>query len=134
MVTTFSRRSGGSNPPRVVVAQRPESSAGAPTVVALAGELDTAALGVLIDTFDDAIARDESDVVVDLAGVDFIGAAWIGTLVRTRGELRAQDRELMVRSPSRVAHRLLDLCGLSSLIESTRAGDPGRGPVNVASA
>ena len=50
--------------------------------------------------------------------VDFIGATWIGTLVRSRALLHAQDRELTVRSPSRVVHRLLDLCGLSYLIET----------------
>ena len=134
MVTTFSRRSGGSNPPRVVVAHRAESPVDAPTVVALGGDLDAAALDVLVDTFDDAIGRDGSDVVVDLADVDFIGAAWIGALVRTVGVLRAQDRELMVRSPSRVAHRLLDLCGLSYLIESARSGEPGPGSVDAAPA
>ena len=69
------------------------------------------------NTFDDAIAQDDSDVVVDLAEVEFIGAAWIGTFVRSRACLAAQDRELTLRSPSRVVYRLLDLCGLSYLIE-----------------
>ena len=55
------------------------------TVVALGGELDAAALSSLVESFDDAIEQDDSDVVIDLAGVDFIGAAWIGTFVRSRG-------------------------------------------------
>lgn len=91
----------------------------APTVVALRGEFDAAALNSLFESFDDALTHDDSDVVVDLAQVDFIGATWIGTLVRSRAWLHAQDRELTVRSPSRVVHRLLDLCGLSYLIESS---------------
>ena len=90
------------------------------------GELDAAALNSLVETFDDAIAHDDSDVVVDLADVDFIGAAWIGTLVRSRASLHAQDRELTVRSPSRVVHRLLDLCGLSYLIEPSAASSVAR--------
>ena len=87
-------------------------------VVSLRGELDSAALNSLVDEFSDALAGDDADVVVDLADVEFIGAAWIGTLVRSRAVLRAQDRDLTVRSPSRVVFRLLDLCGLSYLIES----------------
>ncbi len=87
------------------------------TVVELGGELDAAALNRLVETFDDAIARDHSDVVVDLAQVEFIGAAWIGTLVRSRARLEAQHRELTLRSPPRVVHRLLELCGLAYLIE-----------------
>ena len=58
---------------------------------------------------------------IDLAGVEFIGAAWIGTFVRSRAYLAAQDRALTLRSPSRVANRLLDLCGLSYLVEPTIA-------------
>jgi anti-anti-sigma factor len=89
------------------------------TVVALGGELDAAALSSLVESFDDAIEQDDSDVVIDLAGVDFIGAAWIGTFVRSRAYLATQDRALTLRAPSRVANRLLDLCGLTYLVEPT---------------
>ncbi len=87
------------------------------TVVVLGGELDAAALSLLVESFDDAIGRDGSDVVVDLAEVEFIGAGWIGTLVRSRARLEAQDRALTLRAPPRVVHRLLELCGLGYLIE-----------------
>jgi anti-anti-sigma factor len=95
------------------------------TVVALGGELDAAALSSLEVLFDDAIERDDSDVVIDLAGVDFIGAAWIGTFVRRRAYLATQDRALTLRAPSRVANRLLDLCGLAYLIEPAPGSVPG---------
>jgi anti-anti-sigma factor len=87
------------------------------TIVALRGELDAAALYSLVECFDDAIDADGSDIVVDLAAVEFIGAAWIGTLVRGRARLEAQDRELTLRSVPLVLHRLLELCGLAYLIE-----------------
>jgi anti-anti-sigma factor len=87
------------------------------TIVALRGELDAAALNSLVESFDDAIDADRSDIVVDLAAVEFIGAAWIGTLVRGRARLEAQDRELTLRSVPLVLHRLLELCGLAYLIE-----------------
>lgn len=126
MVTVVVPKYSAANRPCVIVSNPGSESLDAtPTVVALTGELDAAALNSLLQTFDDAIARDDSDVVVDLADVQFIGAAWIGTLVRSRARLQAQDREMTVRSPSRVVNRLLDLCGLSYLIESTGTAGPG---------
>jgi anti-anti-sigma factor len=137
MATTVAPRFSVANLPRVIVSKQLEPvevspTVISPTVVSLTGELDAAALNLLLQTFDDAIERDGADVVVDLAGVDFIGAAWIGTLVRSRARLDAQDRELTVRSPSRVVNRLLELSGLSYLIEpvgrvqptSSSAGTP----------
>lgn len=107
--------------PRVDVSKQ-DLTVDACTVVELRGELDAAALNSLVDAFDDAITRDGSDVVVDLADVEFIGAGWIGTLVRSRARLEMQHRELTVRSPTHVVHRLLDLCGLAYLIEPVSAG------------
>jgi len=127
MAATVSRRYSVANRPRVVVSKRRGTVNAAQTVVALRGELDSAALNSLVDTFADAIGQDDSDIVVDLADVDFIGAAWIGTLVRSRAVLEAQHRELTVRSPSRVVHRLLELCGLSYLTEPLRASEQGSG-------
>jgi anti-anti-sigma factor len=117
MATTVSRRAGVVRQPRVTLSQRPEKTETMRTVVALGGELDAAALNTLVDSFDDAIARDDSDVVVDLAEVEFIGVAWIGTLVRSRAVLQTQNRELTLRAPPRSVYRLLVLCGLSYLIE-----------------
>jgi anti-anti-sigma factor len=117
MATTISRKYSVANRPRVSVSKALEMSNAVQTVVALKGELDAAALNALVETYDDAITQDDSDVVVDLAEVEFIGAAWIGTLVRSRALLRAQDRELTLRSPSRVVSRLLELCGLSYLLQ-----------------
>jgi anti-anti-sigma factor len=117
MATTVSRRSVVVNRPRVGLSRRVETIDTVRTVVALRGELDAAALNTLVATFDDAITQDDTDVVVDLADVDFIGAAWIGALVRSRAVLKAQNRELRLRAPSRVVFHLLELCGLSYLIE-----------------
>ncbi len=103
--------------PEVDVSTRDETVDATCTVVALRGDLDSAALNTLVETFDDAITRDDADIVVDLAGVKFMGAGWISELVRSRARLEAQDRELTLRSPPQVVRRLLDFCGLTYLIE-----------------
>ena len=101
---------------RLVVSE-PHETPSTYTVVELGGELDAAALNMLVETFDDAITRDNSDIVVDLTGVKFLGAGWIGTLVRSRARLEAQNRALTLRAPPQVVERLLELCGLTYLID-----------------
>lgn len=87
------------------------------TVVWLDGEHDLATLPELADTLATAISADPADLVIDLSGVKFIGAAPIGELIRCRNSLRLQSRTLTLRSPSRFATRLLNLCGLADIVE-----------------
>jgi anti-anti-sigma factor len=90
---------------------------GGRAVVALYGEHDIATLAELSRAIAGAIALDDADVVVDLSGVEFMGAATATVIERARDFLRARSRELTVRAPSRCARRLLDLCGLTGLVE-----------------
>ncbi len=88
------------------------------TVVWLDGEHDIATVFDLTDTLTRAISVDDADLVIDLSGVTFIGAASIEVLLRGRSFLRQRSRSLTVRSPSRCARRVIDLCGLTDLVES----------------
>jgi len=82
------------------------------TVVWLRGEHDIATMAELSDTLTRAMAQDDGDVVVDLSGVDFMGAATVGVILRTRACLRLRSRSLTLRAPSMRAQRVLDLCGV----------------------
>jgi anti-anti-sigma factor len=86
------------------------------------GEHDNFTVHELVATMARAITLGDAELVVDLSGVDFMGAATIGVIVGARELLRARSRSLVVRSPSRCARRLLDLCGLAGLIDP-RPGD-----------
>jgi anti-anti-sigma factor len=88
------------------------------TVVRLDGEHDIATLPFLTDTLAKAICADNTDLVVDLSQVTFLSAATIDEFVRGRNTLRHQSRDLTLRSPSRFASRLLDVCGLTDLVET----------------
>lgn len=90
---------------------------GVRTVVWLRGEHDVATVADLSDTMARAISFDDADLMVDLSGVEFMGAATVGVLVRTRTFLRLRSRALVVRAPSRCARRVLDLCGVADLLE-----------------
>ncbi len=87
------------------------------TVVRLDGEHDVATVFVLADTLARAISVDDADLIVDLSGVTFISAATIGVLICGRNILRRQSRSLTLRSPSRCARRVLDVCGLAGLVD-----------------
>jgi anti-anti-sigma factor len=87
------------------------------SVVWLEGAHDIATVHSLTDALVRVICIDECDVVVDLSGVTFIGAATVGVLRRAQNFLRARGRHLTVRSPSTPAARILDLCGLTALVE-----------------
>ena len=87
-------------------------------VVWLRGEHDISTAVALCETMAGAFSLDDADVVVDLSGVEFMGAATVGVIVRAREFLRLRSRSLVVRSPSRCARRVLDLCDLADLIES----------------
>lgn len=88
------------------------------TVFCLDGEHDIATLPLLTDTLARAIAADDSNVVIDLSGVTFMSAATIDEIVRSRDLLRLQSRSLTLRSPSRFARHVLELCGLTDLLEA----------------
>ena len=87
------------------------------TIVWLAGEHDIASAWRVRNTLGRAIARDDADLVVDLSETDFMDASTIGTLVRARNLLLAQNRTLTIRAPSRSARRVLDIVGSGELID-----------------
>jgi anti-anti-sigma factor len=86
-------------------------------VVCLRGEHDLSTVDELSATMARGIALGEADLVVDLSRVEFMDAATINAVLWAQDLLRAQDRSLTVRSPSRCARRVLELCDLSDLID-----------------
>ena len=103
----------GSCPDPIAVVERQADR----IVVSLYGEHDIATLAELSEAMAQGIALDDAEIVVDLSGVEFMGAAAASLIVRARDFLRTHSRGLTVRSPSRCAQRLLDVCGLTELIE-----------------
>lgn len=101
------------------------STEGDATVVALRGEADLATFPLLTDVLARVIAYHDGPVVIDLAEVAFIDSGSICAFARTAELL--DGRELTLRSPSRLAVRMLTLLELSDLI-TTPHGAEGRHP------
>lgn len=85
------------------------------TVVAFRGEADPATLHVVVEALADVTADRRGDVVVDLAEMTFIDTASLRAVLRARAELEGNGRRMTLRSPSRIAGRLLGVFGLAHL-------------------
>ena len=100
-------------------------------VVWLRGEHDTSTRAALDTAISQAIAHDGAGLILDLSELCFIDAATIGTIVQTCERLRHQSRSLELRSPSPWVISILDLCGLSRLVDSNAievGNEPSRAP------
>ena len=94
------------------------------TVVVLRGEADRFTLPVISYVLVNVIADHDGPVVVDLAEIAFIDSSSISVLARAAEFLGDRGRELTLRSPSRIADRMLTLLKLSHLIEPVKATTP----------
>jgi anti-anti-sigma factor len=87
-------------------------------VVTLRGEADVSTRPALADALSRVIAHGAGDVVIDLAPMTFIDTAIVRALATGWQLLDRRGRALTIRSPSGQAVRLLDLFGLTDLIEA----------------
>lgn len=72
----------------------------------------------LADVLSRAVAAGAGDVVIDLAGVDVIETAEFFTLAAAARLLESDGRRLTLRWPSKLATRVLNLFGLTDLIDA----------------
>jgi len=74
---------------------------------------------------------DSTALVIDLSEVEFMGASTLRTILRARDYLQRRSGSLTVRSASPMARRMIDICGLASLLglgpSVEKAGTPTRG-------
>ena len=99
-------------------------SEGACSVVVLAGEADVSTRAALCEVLCRVVALQAGDVVIDLSQSTFIDSATVRALASAYQLLDGQGRRLTFRSPSRLAVRVLDVFGLTDLIETP----PNRAP------
>ncbi len=82
-------------------------------VIWLSGEHDQSTAEALHDSFARAMALGDDNLVVDMSHVQFMGTATARVIVDTRQALIGCSRLLTLRSPSKSAQRMIDLCGLA---------------------
>ena len=83
-------------------------------VLVLEGRLGHTSIGHLRAAANTAMAQGDHDLVIDLAGVDYLSGAAIKVLEALVREQEARSRDLMLRSPSPAARLSLELAGLAA--------------------
>lgn len=91
-------------------------------VVWLHGEHDADTADEVWEMVVDVIESGSGDVVIDLSGTYFMGAATVGVMVRGRNRLAAESRVLLLRSPSAFAQRVLELCEVAYAAQEVGLG------------
>jgi anti-anti-sigma factor len=81
------------------------------------GDHDIATTVSLVVGVARAAQRCESPVLVDLSAVTFMDASTVGAIIASRNRLWSRGQSLEVSAPSALALRVLELCGLSHLIQ-----------------
>lgn len=93
---------------------------GARTIV-LAGELDIATRAELAEKFEGA-AEHSSDITVDMTAVTYMDSSAIGALIGLHRQLGEAGRHLNLRMRRNAALRLLEIAGLTSVLDIDVAG------------
>lgn len=89
-------------------------------LVSLSGEHDTNSRARVTSLLTE-LSADGYDIVVDLSAVTFMDASIIGALQCGRGAALDHAATLRVRGPSAIAHKLLVICDMASIIEPAAA-------------
>jgi anti-sigma B factor antagonist len=94
--------------------------------VALTGELDLASAPHLQQILDQLCRDSFQEVVLDLAGLDFLSAIGLEVFVRVDDQLRAAGGRLILHRPGRLARRILAITELDTVLTIQPATSPGR--------
>ena len=85
-------------------------------VLAVVGEVDIVTAPEFGAVLDAVIARGHRDVVLDLAGLEFMGAAGLRVVAGGAVRLRTSGAKLTVRSASAMVVRILEITGLAGVV------------------
>lgn len=85
-------------------------------VVAVSGEVDILTAGVFAGALNATIDAGHRDLVVDVGGVSFFGAAGLGVFASVLLRLHPLGGTITVRSASALMQRIFDITGMSELV------------------
>jgi anti-anti-sigma factor len=92
------------------------------TVVWLTGEHDLSTVEELAATIAAAADTGRPGLILDLSHVEFMDSSTIAQILVAPTSLGAEGRTVRVRDPSPLARYLLEICGLTELVDLTSTG------------
>ena len=93
------------------------------TTIYVQGEIDTATAGRLRDAIEPHMGPGQT-IVLDLSGVRFMDSSCTAVLVQARGALTADGGSLVLRNPSKAAHRVLSIAGMEAILAQDAEDNP----------
>jgi anti-sigma B factor antagonist len=103
------------------------SSIGPEVIVAVEGELDLANADALGEVLQQVVDEKPVRVAVDLANLSFLDSTGIRCLVAAARAAAKVGCELVVRNPSGMVARVLELCGVDKILLDDSGGDASGG-------
>lgn len=98
-----------------------------PPELRLRGEIDIVTVPVLDESLSALVdGAGTSDVVVDLANVDFMGVAGLEALCNQARRMNQRGQRLVVSSPSTLTRRVIDILGVGDLLSLPAQEPPPR--------
>jgi anti-sigma B factor antagonist len=84
--------------------------------VSLYGELDLISAPLLRQVLDQLCRDGYPEIVLDLSGLEFLGAAGLAVFHQVDDQLRADDGRLILHQPRPVARHVLAITGLDTVL------------------
>jgi anti-anti-sigma factor len=101
------------------------ASTGSGTTIKLAGELDSATCGGLVERFEELLADAPGEIAIDVDDVTFIDSAGLRAIIMIERAARERDIAVLIRSASGPVADLLQLTGIHEHVALTpRVDDP----------
>ncbi len=85
----------------------------------LRGELDLATAPRMEELLDELCRDGYRQIILDMSGLEFLGASALSVFVRVNQALRAAGGDLVLTRPSRMASRILSITGLDTTLTIT---------------
>jgi anti-sigma B factor antagonist len=86
-------------------------------VVVAIGEIDIHTAPKLWESLSVLIERGRREVVLDMAGVEFMDSQGIAVIVRAHKEVQPEGGTVIIRSPRAQVRTVLEISGLAELIQ-----------------
>lgn len=87
-------------------------------VVAVEGRIDSATSGDFETTLMDLIQKGQTNVVLDLSGVNFLSSSGLRVMVTALKTLRQSGRDLVLAQPAEQAADSISIAGLNTLFKT----------------
>jgi anti-sigma B factor antagonist len=98
---------------------------GSEVVLTAAGEVDIASVPAVAAVFAETVTSTCRRVVIDAGGITFLDAAGLRALLNVP-QGRGHDVDIVLRRPSRPVRRVLELVGMTSVVEPCTPGPDTR--------